>query len=226
MNSHPWKIWNQHRPTHRLQVNNLVIQARIPPGDGPFPVFVMLHGWTGDENSMWIFASRLPANVILLSPRGLYESPLGGYSWYPKLDKVWPVLSDFETSIEALAEVLSIDYFPAGNFSQLRMLGFSQGAALVYSFALHRAKQLRAIAGLSGFVPEGAENQIVGLPLQGVAVFMAHGTKDKLVPVERARQGVAVLEQAGAQVSYCEHEAGHKLNANCFRSLQIFFQQN
>jgi phospholipase/carboxylesterase len=217
---------DEYRPTHRVEIDNLVIQARLPSGTGPFPVFVMLHGWTGDEDSMWIFSSRLPVNTILLSPRGLFESPSGGYSWYPKLDKAWPVLNDFEAAITVLNEVLAIDYFPTGDFSQLRLLGFSQGAALVYSFALTQGKRLRAIAGLSGFVPEGAARLANGYPLSDVAVFIAHGTKDQLVPIERARQGVAILEQAGAHVSYCEHEAGHKLNADCFRSLQIFFQQN
>jgi phospholipase/carboxylesterase len=215
-----------HRPTHRLEVNDLVFQERVPPGDGPFPVFLMLHGWTGDENSMWIFASRLPENALLLSPRGLYQSPLGGFSWYPKLAKAWPVLADFEPAIKVLSEVLSVEYFPEGDFSQLRMLGFSQGAAFVYSFALKRPKAVRSLAGLSGFVPEGAASLIAGLPLKDLAVFIAHGIRDPLVPVERARLGVDVLQRAGAQVAYCEHEAGHKLNADCFRSLQIFFQQN
>jgi phospholipase/carboxylesterase len=218
--------FDPYRPNHRLEINDLVFQERVPTGDGPFPVFLMLHGWTGDENSMWIFASRLPENALLLSLRGLYQSPLGGFSWYPKLDKAWPVLDDFETAIERLSEVLSVDYFPEGDFSQLRMLGFSQGAAFVYSFALKQPKRIRALAGLSGFVPEGAASLAVGHPLEDIAVFIAHGTKDTLVPVERARLGVEVLQQAGAQVSYCEHESGHKLNADCFRSLQIFFQQN
>ena len=215
-----------HRPTHLLEINNLVIQARIPPGEGPFPVFTMLHGWTGDENSMWIFGSRLPVNAILLSPRGLYESPMGGYSWYPKLDRAWPVLNDFDSAIAALIEVLSTGSFPKGDFSQLRMLGFSQGAALVYSFALKQAKPLRALAGLSGFVPDGAAGLVEAHPLQDLAVFIAHGTRDQLVPIKRARQGVEVLQQTGAVISYCEHEAGHKLNADCFRGLQIFFQMN
>jgi phospholipase/carboxylesterase len=217
---------DEYRPTHRIEINDLMIQARIPSGEGPHPVFVMLHGWTGDENSMWIFSSRLPANAILLSPRGLYDSPMGGFSWYPKLDKAWPALSDFEIAIVALTKVLSSDYFPVGDFSRLCMVGFSQGAALVYSFALKQAKRLRAFAGLSGFMPEGAARLAVGHPLEDVPVFIAHGTRDKLVPIERARQGVEVFKQAGAAVSYCEHEAGHKLNADCFRSLQIFFQQN
>lgn len=215
-----------HRPTNRLEINNLVVQARIPPGDGPHPVFVMLHGWTGDENSMWIFASRLPPHALLLAPRGLYESPLGGFSWYPKLDRALPRLDDFETAIIALTRILSAEYFPSGDFSQLRLLGFSQGAAFAYCIALRQAKPLCAVAGLSGFVPEGASRLVYGRPLNHLPVFIAHGDQDRLVPVELARQGVELLQQAGAVVSYCEHEAGHKLNAACFRSLQIFFQQN
>ena len=213
-------------PTQRLEINNLVIQARFPRGAGPHPLFAMLHGWTGDENSMWVFASRLPANAILLSPRGLYGSQLGGFSWYPRLNQTWPVLDDFKPAIATLAEILSIKYFPSGDFSQLRMLGFSQGAALVYSLALLQAVKLQALAGLSGFVPEGSVGLVEAQPIKNVAVFIAHGTQDQLVPIERARRGVEILQQAGALVSYCEHEAGHKLNADCFRSLQIFFQQN
>jgi phospholipase/carboxylesterase len=215
-----------HLPTHLLEINNLVIQAHIPPGEGPFPVFTILHGWTGDENSMWIFVSRLPVNAIVLSPRGLYESPMGGYSWYQKRDKAWPVLNDFDSAIDSLTDVLTTDFFPKGDFSQFRMLGFSLGAALVYSFALKQAKPLRALAGLSGFVPDGATGLEEARPLQDLPVFIAHGTRDQLVPIERARQGVEVLQQTGAIISYCEHDAGHKLNADCFRSLQIFFQTN
>jgi predicted esterase len=53
---------------------------------------------------------------------------------------------------------------------------------------------------------------------------MAHGTLDELVPVVRARQAVALLQQAGAQVDYCEDNVGHKLSATCFRSMQVFFE--
>jgi len=220
------EISDDHRPTQRVEINHLVIQVRIPPGPGPHPVVVMLHGWTGDENSMWIFSSRMPPNAILLAPRGVYDSPMGGYSWYPKINKAWPDLNDFETAIKALSDVLSVDYFPTGDFSLLRLVGFSQGSAFGYSFALRQTKPLRALAGLSGFIPDGASTLAERYPLQDVPVFIAHGTRDQLVPIERARQSVTVLQQAGGIVSYCEHQAGHKLNAECFRSLQIFFQQN
>ncbi len=207
------------------KINNLVIQERIPEGEGPFPVFLLLHGWTGDETSMGIFASRLPGNALLLAARGLYESPLGGYSWQARREGGWPAVEDFREAIQALTGILTARYFPQGDFSQLRLVGFSQGAALAYSFALLKAKPLRALAGLSGFVPEGAGSLVSEKPLEGLPVFVAHGTQDQLVPAARARQGVEILRQAGAVVSYCEHNAGHKLNAACFRGLEEFFRR-
>jgi len=214
----------------QLEIGNILLRARLPSGDGQQPVFVMLHGWTGDETSMWIFAARLPANALLLAPRGLYESPMGGYSWYPRLEHTWPEIDDFEPAISALARLLSSAdfslHFPHGDISQLRLLGFSQGAALAYSFALRQALPLQALAALSGFAPDGVANLVDGRPLDRLPVFIAHGERDQLVPIARARQSVEILQQAGAVVSYCEHDAGHKLNAACFRSLQIFFQHN
>jgi phospholipase/carboxylesterase len=54
-------------------------------------------------------------------------------------------------------------------------------------------------------------------------VFIAHGTTDNLVPVEMARESANLLKQAGANVTYCEEEVGHKLSAPCFRGLEAFF---
>jgi predicted esterase len=34
---------------------------------------------------------------------------------------------------------------------------------------------------------------------------------------------VSLLENAGAQVSFCEAEVGHKVSADCLRALQSFF---
>ena len=74
-------------------------------------------------------------------------------------------------------------------------------------------------------MPEGADRFISRQPLQGKRVFVAHGNQDELVPVERARRSVELLKQAGARVTYCEHQVGHKLGAACFRSLQTFFRE-
>jgi phospholipase/carboxylesterase len=208
------------------ELDGLVLKYLIPEGEGPFPVILMLHGWTGDENSMWVFGSKMPPGALLIAPRGLYASSLGGYSWYPEKQHSLPKLDDFSEGIAALQAIVNAEVFSPGDFSGLRMVGFSQGAALVYSFALRRPDLVRSFAGLSGFVPEGAHELVSSCPLDGKFAFVAHGAQDQIVPVDRARQGVDLLQQAGAQVTYCEDDVGHKLSAACFRGMQNFFKAN
>jgi predicted esterase len=76
---------------------------------------------------------------------------------------------------------------------------------------------------LAGFVPDGLEEGIARRSLQGKPFFVAHGTKDETVPIDRARASIALLEQAGAQVTYCEDDVGHKVSVACLRALQKFF---
>jgi predicted esterase len=46
---------------------------------------------------------------------------------------------------------------------------------------------------------------------------------DEMVNVQIARRSVELLKQAGADVTYCEDEVGHKLSAGCQRALETFF---
>ena len=208
------------------KIGSWIIQQRIPAGDGPHPLFLLLHGWTGDENSMWIFTSRLSNNFIIVAPRGLFSTPLGGFGWHPQGKRAWPSLDDFKPSVDALLELLSSQNYSSADLLQVNMIGFSQGAALMYSMALYHSPQVGALAGLSGFLPEGTLEVVERRPLLGKYVFVAHGRMDDLVPVNRARSAVAILEKAGARVTYCEENVGHKLSANCFRGMGEFFKEH
>ena len=210
---------------HKINIEGWIMRMRLPPGDDPHPLIVLLHGWTGDEKAMWIFAPRLPENAILLAPRGLYPASMGGFEWQENHTRGWPRWDDFLPVIDALLSIFIPENFASADLAQVSLVGFSQGAALAYSLVLLHPERVRSLAGLSGFMPEGAANLILKRPLEGKPVFVAHGKQDVLVPVDRARQAVSLLQQAGAQVSYCEHDVGHKLNAACFRSMQAFFEQ-
>ena len=211
---------------HTQEVNGWSLRQRTPAGNGPHPMIVMLHGWTGDENAMWIFASRLPEGSLLLSLRGLFTTPLGGYGWHPHKGTIWPWIGDFKPTMEALLGLLTPSNFANVDWSRMSLVGFSQGAALAFTFALSYPGKVFSMAGLSGFLPDGAESLTSGEPLEGMHVFMAHGTFDELVPVQRARAAVKMLGQAGAQVAYCEDDVGHKLSASCFRGMQVFFKRS
>jgi phospholipase/carboxylesterase len=210
-------------PSASISLDGWTFRQRLPSTAGLHPVIVMLHGWTGDENAMWIFSGRLPQNALLIAPRGLHPTPMGGYGWHPHKAE-WPGVDDFRPAVQGLLDFLTPQNFPQADLTQFYLLGFSQGAALAFSLALLYPERVGAVAGLSGFLPEGAAALSVSLPLKKKPVFMAHGTLDELVPVVRARQAVALLQQAGAQVDYCEDNVGHKLSATCFRSMQVFFE--
>lgn len=205
------------------ELDGWTVRYRKPVGGGPFPVILMLHGWTGDENAMWVFASRLPKDSYLIAPRGLYKTPLGGYGWHEHKSKVWPWVDDFQPAMGALQELLTEKHFPEASFASIDLVGFSQGAACGFAMALLEPKSFGMLAGLSGFLPDGASALARNKPLIGKRVFIAHGIRDELVPVEKARKAVKVLENAGASVIYCEHDVGHKLSSSCFGGLESFF---
>jgi len=210
--------------SQRVVIKDWIVRTHIPEGGGPCPVFLLLHGWTGDENAMWIFTPRLPKNALILAPRGLYAAGMGGFSWYTEQARAWPKVEDFATAVERLLELLNPALFPQGNFDELHLVGFSQGAAAAYAFTLLYPERVSSAAGLAGFMPEGAKSLAVGGRLAGLPVFVTHGTRDRLVPVERGRESARILEEAGALVTYCEDDVGHKLSATCFRGLESFYK--
>ena len=208
-----------------ITINNWVMRVHQPDGAGPFPVILMIHGWTGDENSMWVFAPRLPKNALLIAPRGLFATAGGGYSWYPKQSKPLPWFDDFLPAIEQVFDTICVKNFPSGDFSSLHLVGFSQGAALACCMTVIYPERVASLAGLSGFLPDGAATRLSTGRLKGLPIFIAHGTQDERVPVERARSAVADLEKAGAKVTYCEDDVGHKLSSKCFHGLEAFYEK-
>lgn len=207
-----------------LDLAGWLFRVHVPKGAGPFPVILLLHGWTGDEHAMWVFSRKLPEDSYLIAPRGLYQTPLGGFGWHEHKSNSWPWVDDFKPAIDALRHVLTVDNFPLADFSNMRTMGFSQGAALSFSYALLYPYEITGLAALSGFMPDGAQVLARDLPLLGKRAFLAHGSMDDLVPVQKARDAVRLLEQAGAKVTYCEDDVGHKLSSACFHGLENFFQ--
>lgn len=206
-----------------IKFEDWVIKFREPGSTNSSKIILMLHGWTGDENSMWVFSDRLPKHAYVLAPRGLFDTPLGGYGWHKYNPGAWPWVDDFLPAVESLHNLLHSGPFYPADISVVNLVGFSQGAALAFAFALKYPSRVDRIAGLSGFLPEGSDALLRNKPLKGKPIFIAHGEQDRLVPVDKARQAVKLLESAGSQVTYCEDDVGHKLSMSCYRGLENFF---
>jgi predicted esterase len=180
---------------------------RIRPGTGrPARLLLLIHGWTGDENSMWVFVRNFPASYRIVAPRAPFAAQAGGYSWRPPpfAQGRPPLLDDLSSSaisVTALAEAYIADNV----------------------LALMHPERVGRVGVLAGFMPDGAERLVEKRPLAGKMFFVAHGTLDEMVRVETAYQTVRLLEQAGANVTFCEDQVGHKVSAGCQRALVAFF---
>ena len=201
---------------------------RVRESSDPAPrLLLLVHGLTGDENSMWVFARSFPARYWIVAPRAPYTSDLGGYSWRAPFESSEFGRPSLEQLRESAGELIRlVDEYAASTEIEAEtfdVMGFSQGAAMCNVLAFLYPNRIEKTAILAGFVPEGLEELVSGRPLEGRRFFVAHGTKDETVDVERARASIATLEQAGAQVTYCEDDVGHKVGAACLRALKEFF---
>jgi phospholipase/carboxylesterase len=198
-----------------------------PAESTPSRLLLMIHGLSGDENSMWIFARNLPGNVAVVAPRGIHLAREGGYTWRkvrPDMQGL-PVIEELRPSADALIGFVDDWSKTVGIIAnQIDLIGFSQGAALTYTTAILHPDRIRALAALSGFVPRGAEKILSSGVLKGKPIFVTHGRQDDMVPVELARRSVTLLEGSGALVKYCETDGGHKVSADCFPGLKEIFR--
>jgi len=210
--------------TELIEFNNWTL--RIRPSHSAHPrLLLLIHGFTGDENSMWVFTRGLSPDYWIIAPRAPHASDQGGFSWRLPLNATFgmPSLEMLEPSLEGLIKL--IDKYTASvklDASQFDMMGFSQGGVMVNLIGLLYPQRVNRMGVLAGFIPSGVDEIIAQKPMVGKNVFVAHGTKDNTVTVERARDSIRMLEEAGAQVTYCEDEVGHKLSVKCLRALEDY----
>ena len=199
---------------------------RVRAAEHPERLLLLIHGYTGDENSMWVFARDLPAMYQLIAPRAMHPSGSTGYSWRPSPDSDFgmPSLDQLRPAAEALIRLVDEYQKSEGiEAEQFDVMGFSQGAVMSNVLAFLYPQRVRKVGILAGFVPQGIEDLIPSQPVEGKPFFVTHGTKDATVAIERARASRVLLEQAGAMVTYCEDEVGHKVSVNCLLALKRFF---
>ena len=212
--------------TELISFGDWTLRVRASQSESP-RLLVLLHGWTGDENSMWIFTRGLSPDYWMMAPRAPHAADSGGFSWRPFQDSTQgrPSLETFLPAAEALINL--IDEYSASvklDALQFDLVGFSQGAAMTNLMVMLYPHRIRKMGVLAGFVPAGLEQLIQKKPLADKKIFVAHGTQDQMISIDRARASMALLEEAGAQVIYCEDEVGHKLSVNCLRALEGYLK--
>jgi phospholipase/carboxylesterase len=94
------------------------------------------------------------------------------------------------------------------------LAGFSQGGAMALHTGLRHPERLAGIMALSCFLPladtAAAEASAAN---RDVPVFMAHGTHDPLIPIDRGRQARDLLGGLGYRIEWHEYPMPHSVCA-------------
>jgi len=206
------------------EFNGVTFKVKQPSDERPQAILVMLHGWTGSETSTWVLTEGLSAEFLIIAPRGFHKVEThSGYGWadisLPQ-DELW---ESYQRSTHALFTWL-MAYLDANSLKNVPVLlgGFSQGAMLAYYLMLFYPGKFRLASCLAGAIMPQAEILITPERVRNARFYISHGTRDKIIPVNRARRAVQLLQQAGADVTYCESDIGHKASPECYANLIRF----
>ena len=213
-----------------ITVGSAITKIREPNTITGAPVCLLLHGWTGDESSMWVFGNKISEDWLVIAPRAPFMSvdpDLGGYSWVDQTIRHWPVYPNFFPAVNFLDTLISdvTDLYTGANFSKINLIGFSQGAAMAFVYAGVNATLIRKVALLSGFLPENYEGYLKSDQFKNLKVFIGHGTNDEIVPISKAMEAKQHFEGQCENLVYCISDVGHRLGSDCFNALERFMNE-
>jgi phospholipase/carboxylesterase len=188
------------------------------------PVIILLHGVGSNEEDLFSFANHLPEKYLVISARAPISLGGNSYAWYHLDFSTGKPVYNFkeeETSRATLIKFISqVKEKYSADPNEIYLCGFSQGAIMSYSIALTRPDLVKGIAVMSGRLLEEIKPFITAKDkLQKLKVFISHGVKDNVLPVQNAREAAVFLKTLNINFSYKEYPEEHTIRNEMFTDL-------
>ncbi len=204
-----------------------------PPGQGPHPTILTLHGRGANAFDLLGLAPYLcGGKFLIICPQGRLETPIGpdavGYAWYSMSSGGRPDVEGMVASQQQLQAFLdaSLSRYPIDQ-KKLLVLGFSQGGVMAYGLALAQPERFAALVALSSWLPPDLVPRLnVGDGVQSLRTRVHHGTQDPTIEVERARSSVQRLRDLKVPVTFQEYEMGHEIRPRSLADLSAWLDKN
>lgn len=203
---------------------NLLHALHVPPGEGPFPTVVLLHGWGASAHDLLGLAPLLhDGRALVICPQGSVKVPIGpgatGYGWFRLVPGQPPDPAEFRQRAGELRVFLddALERYPADR-ERVVVGGFSQGGLMAFDLALRDPARFAGVMALSTWLPAPLAEDIPPVPEhQRLPVLLSHGTRDTMIEVERARESREALRRYGVPMTYREFEMGHEISPEALR---------
>ncbi len=208
-------------PPEPLFVRLAPLSSALPQ---PHPLLVLLHGRGSDEQDLLGLVPALDPRFLIAGVRAPLPFAFGGYTWCDLDERM--MLNDEQFALAAARLTGTLDDLCArhpADAGRIYLLGFSMGAMLALATALASPGRVRGGVAHSGFLPDSTTlHYDWSAAAATTAFFLAHGSLDPIVPVERARQSRQRLEAAGARVQYREYPIPHTISDESLRDLSAW----
>jgi phospholipase/carboxylesterase len=197
----------------------LLHTAHVPVGAGPFPTIIALHGWGASAHDLLGLAPLLHGGeALVLCPQGPVEVPVGpgivGHGWFPLVPGQPPDPEEFLKGARALRAFFAAarETYPVDP-EKVVLLGFSQGGAMAYEWALSEPESVAGLVALATWLPDTLADAVGTKPEQaGLPVLVLHGTQDTMVSIDMARASRERLRDFGVNLMYRELEMAHEIS--------------
>lgn len=174
--------------------DGLICAPRRVSSRRPIPLLVLLHGAGGGVGR----AAPLLRLFAELSGCALLVPESRGRTWDAVRGPLGPDVAFLDAALALALASLRVDR------TRLALAGFSDGASAALTLGLANGDSFSHVAAFApGYFTPLA-------PLGRPALFVAHGTRDRVLPIERcSRRVVPALRARGYSVRYEEFDGGH-----------------
>lgn len=199
-----------------------IIEAESGPD--PTATILILHGLGADGNDFVPIAQELDLGQVGAVRFVFPHAPTmpvtinGGLrmrAWYDILGSEDQGVQDeaglrrSRDLIEALIAREKQQGIPA---NRIVLAGFSQGCAMALLTGLRHAEPLAGIVGMSGYLPLAETTKVERTEANAkTPIFLAHGTHDHVIELQRAEKSRQLLQELGYDVEWHEYLMAHSV---------------
>jgi phospholipase/carboxylesterase len=194
------------------------------------PLLLLLHGYGANEDDLFSLAPYLDGRFMIVSARAPIVLQPMSYAWFNlgftpqgivvNLEEVERSRMMIHTFIGEIVEAYDCD--PKAVY----LMGFSQGAMLSLAVALTYPGSASGVVAMSGRVLPQAFNQIIDKDtLTGLPIFVAHGSRDMLIPIDQGRDARARLSELPVELTYREYDMGHEISYDSLKDITEWLKE-
>lgn len=145
--------------------------------------------------------------------------------WWYDNDRQDPV--EIRQSREEIGGLIGMQIDDGVRPENIFLVGFSQGAVMSLDTGLRYPERLGGIISLSGYVihPEHLREERNEANLR-IPIFLAHGTRDRILDIAVGRENRRVLEDMEYDVEYHEYDTAHRVSSDETKDIRAFLHRH